>query len=146
MTRINFGIPVKALTDEHLLAEHREIKRLPEVYIKALDSGSIDRLPSKFCLGKGHVLFFVDRPNYTLDRYFKIYHECLRRGFDVQRYAENWDCYPEWSFGKLTRVTSESKAIVVERISDRILSSSKKFFHYYGEKISKQKAIKLLIE
>ncbi len=29
MTRINVSINVKALTDEHLLAEHREIKRLP---------------------------------------------------------------------------------------------------------------------
>ena len=28
MTRINSTIPVKCLTDEHLLAGHREIKRL----------------------------------------------------------------------------------------------------------------------
>ena len=31
MTRINVSINVKALTDEHLLAEHREIKRLRSV-------------------------------------------------------------------------------------------------------------------
>ena len=31
MTRINVSINVKALTDEHLLAEHREIKRLPNI-------------------------------------------------------------------------------------------------------------------
>lgn len=34
MTRINSAINVKNLTDEHLLAEHREIKRLPALYLK----------------------------------------------------------------------------------------------------------------
>ena len=29
MTRINCGIPVEELTDKHLLAEAREIKRIP---------------------------------------------------------------------------------------------------------------------
>ena len=29
MTRINSAISVRRLTDEHLLAEHREIKRVP---------------------------------------------------------------------------------------------------------------------
>ena len=29
MTRINAGIPVEKLSDQHLLAEHREIKRIP---------------------------------------------------------------------------------------------------------------------
>ena len=29
MTRINCGIPPEELSDKHLLAEHREIKRIP---------------------------------------------------------------------------------------------------------------------
>jgi hypothetical protein len=32
MTRINL-IPVEELTDQHLLAEHREIKRIPNAVI-----------------------------------------------------------------------------------------------------------------
>jgi hypothetical protein len=32
MTRINL-IPVNELTDQHLLAEHREIKRIPNVIL-----------------------------------------------------------------------------------------------------------------
>lgn len=56
MTRINSAIPVKNLTDEHLLAEHREIKRLPYFLSKAIQSGSINNIPEKFTLGKGHVL------------------------------------------------------------------------------------------
>ena len=34
MTRINAGIPPKKLTNRHLLAEHREIKRIPNVIKK----------------------------------------------------------------------------------------------------------------
>ena len=29
MTRINAGIPVQSLSGKHLIAEHREIKRIP---------------------------------------------------------------------------------------------------------------------
>lgn len=144
MTRVNFGIPVKCLTDEHLLAEHREIKRLPDSYLSALRSGSINRIPKKFCLGAGHVLFFVDKPAYTLRRYLQIYRECLRRGFNVQSYEANWGLYPVAMFSKTTRSTSESKKLLLERISERIKASPKECFHYYGEQISKSEAIKLL--
>ena len=34
MTRINVGIPPAELTDKHLLAEHREIKRIPNCIAK----------------------------------------------------------------------------------------------------------------
>ncbi len=61
MTRINIGVNVKCLTDEHLLAEHREIKRLPYCLDKAIKLGSINKIPDKFTLGKGHALFFLDK-------------------------------------------------------------------------------------
>jgi hypothetical protein len=34
MTRINSAIDPSRLTDEHLLAEHREIKRIVQNYLK----------------------------------------------------------------------------------------------------------------
>ena len=77
------GIASKILTDEHLLAEHREIKRLPAQYLLSVASGSINKIPDKFCLGKGHVLFFINKPLYTLNRYKEIREECLSRGFNV---------------------------------------------------------------
>lgn len=43
MTRINSAISVRRLTDEHLLAEHREIKRLPACYLKAKNFGSFEK-------------------------------------------------------------------------------------------------------
>lgn len=56
MTRINSAIPVKYLIDEMLLAEHREIKRLPSVLSKAIHCNSINKIPNKFCLGTGNLL------------------------------------------------------------------------------------------
>ena len=73
MTRINAGIPPKVLTDQHLLAEHREIKRLPAVFAKNLKPTGI---PKQFTLGTGHVKFFLDKGKYTLKRYKLLYAEC----------------------------------------------------------------------
>lgn len=148
MTRINCGIPVEALTDEHLLAEHREIKRLPDSFIKALDSGALGRIPSEFCLGPGHVTFFLNKQFYVAWRYKLIYSECLRRGFNVADYRQNWlnlvdtfkryDCwhdyFPCW------REFSQVKA----RIEERIKNSPKVSWHYYGKAITKDEAINLL--
>ena len=138
------GIPVENLTDEHLLAEHREIKRIPQAYINSLRSGSIHKIPKVFCLGRGHVLFFVDKPKYTLGRYLKIYRECLRRGFNVEDYSSNWNCYPKRMFDNATRSSGRIVKMLVSRISERILSSPKRTFHYYGTPIRKTDAINLL--
>ena len=95
MTRINSEIPVKCLTDDHLLAEHREIKRLPYCFRKSIVSGSIDKITGKFTLCKDHVLFFLDKMYFVLGRYSEIYYELIHRGFDVQDYSDNWkgiDC------------------------------------------------------
>lgn len=146
MTRINYGIKVRSLTDEHLLAEHREIKRIPKVYLKSLESGSIDRVPDRFCLGTGHVLFFIDKPRYTLRRYKQIHRECIRRGFNVEDYSDSWRCYPQKMLLKVSRETSIGRELVVGRIKERILSGPKDTYHYYGKTISKRKAIRLLYE
>ena len=145
MTRINSAIPVKNLTDEHLLAEHREIKRLPYCLIEAIKSGSINHIPEKFTLGKGHVLFFLDKLYFCFDRYMDLYYECLARGFKVRCYFDNWlsDDNHEYFLGKYTPTEEEHK-LLIERISDRIMNSRKKVWHYYGKAISKEEAVELL--
>jgi hypothetical protein len=143
MTRINSAIPVKCLTDEHLLAEHREIKRLPYCLRKAIVSGSIDKIPGKFTLGKGHVLFFLDKMSFVLGRYSEIYYELIHRGFDVQDYSDNWKGIDSKYFNK-HNCTLEEKKLLIDRISDRIMNSKKKCWHYYGKTISKEDAVGLL--
>lgn len=143
MTRINSAIHVKCLTDEHLLAEHREIKRLPYCLRKAIASGSIDKIPVNFTLGKGHVLFFLDKMSFVLKRYSEIYSELIHRGFDVQDYSDNWKGIDSKYFNK-HNCDSEEKKLLIDRISDRIMNSKKKCWHYYGKTISKEDAVGLL--
>ncbi len=92
MTRINVGIPPKELSNKHLIAEHREIKRIPNHFKKFGEKCLVD-IPKEFCLGKGHVKFFLDKPWYTYTRYLEIYKECLNRGFKVTCYANAWESY-----------------------------------------------------
>lgn len=149
MTRINSAIPVKNLTDEHLLAEHREIKRLPCCLDNAIESGSIKNIPEKFTLGKGHVLFFLDKMLFIHYRYLAIYHELLERGMKVCFYGYNWNSIHLMSQGGVDyynnyTTTSEERDLLIERITERIMNSPKKCFHYYGKAISKEEAVKLL--
>lgn len=144
MTRINSAIPVERLTDEHLLAEHREIKRMPGSLIRAIKSGSINRIPKKFCLGKGHVTFFVDKSKFTLNRYRDIHKECLRRGFNVEDYSSNWDIEECLKYNNNHIPTIDEKNLLIDRITTRINNSPKNHWHYLGERISKTDAINLL--
>ena len=143
MTRINCAIPVEKLTDEHLLAEHREIKRLPGCLDKSIKSGSIKKVPKTFCLGKGHVTFFVNKGKFTLNRYKKIYNECIKRGFNPTNFSENWNSCSQEYMNDYTP-TSYDENILKKRIIYRIQHSPKKNFRYYGKKITKDEAIDIL--
>jgi len=151
MTRINAAIPVKNLTDEHLRAEHREIKRLPALYKKRLDflnANAIHKdfvnIPDRFSLGAGHVLFFLDKGFYTNKRFIEIHAECLRRNFKMTDFSENWNVYLPKDFNDWMP-TETSKHLLIDRISERI-ENTKKELHYYGEKISKEKAKEILCQ
>lgn len=146
MSKINSAIPVRCLTDEHLLAEHREIKRLPYCLDKATQSGSINYIPEKFTLGKGHVLFFLNKMWFTYIRYHKLLSECLVRDFSVKDYSENWNGLKDTKYWghSMYVLTSEERKLLIKRITEKIIKSSKKVWHYYGKPISKGQAIALL--
>ena len=82
MTRINVGIPPAELSREHLLAEHREIKRIPN----AVSRGrfNLKGQPKEFTLGPGHVKFFYNKLLYLLNRYKEIYATCKEKKYNVQ--------------------------------------------------------------
>lgn len=132
MTRINADIPVEKLTDQHLLAEHREIKRITKGELSP-------NAPVHFKLGSGHVLFFRDKRGYCLERYWLIHEECKRRGFDVTDFTSNWEGLDlgEWKPPPGVRET------VVQRITERILDS-KMQWRFWGKPISQKEAIELL--
>lgn len=147
MTRINSAINVELLTDEHLLAEHREIKRLPGLYKQRMISGKrFNDIPTEFTLGKGHVLFFINKCNYTFNRYLSIHNECIKRGFDVEDYSKNWDIYHDRNDAEANEYipTNKEYHLLLDRIIDRLLNTKKSYWHYYGERISKEDAVKII--
>ena len=116
MTRINVGIPPAELVNQHLIAEHREIKRIPNCIAKG--KYNMDGIPDKFKLGTGHVKFFYNKLLYLKNRYTSLYNECIKRGFNVQNYISAWDNVPQELMNDYTVEANDIK-IIKQRIDER---------------------------
>ncbi|NNH89572.1 pyrimidine dimer DNA glycosylase/endonuclease V [Pasteurella multocida] len=81
MTRINLIAPAE-LCDQHLLAEHRELTRIPNAVAKG--KFSLLGQPEDYKLGTGHVRFFFNKLQFLKKRYDLLHQECRARGFNVQ--------------------------------------------------------------
>lgn len=117
MTRINCGIPPAELTDKHLLAEHREIKRIPNQISKG--RYNLEGIPLEFKLGTGHVKFFYDKLLYLKNRYESLYKECKDREFNVTYYGEAWDNVPPDLMNDYNP-SDIDREIIRERIKERL--------------------------
>lgn len=117
MSRINCGIPPEELTNKHLIAEHREIKRIPNCISKG--RYSLKNQPVKFTLGTGHVKFFYDKLKYLKIRYEELYKECKCRNFNVTYFGDAWNNLPEELMNDY--IPNEiDKQIVRKRIFERL--------------------------
>lgn len=101
--------------------------------MKSLHANSINNIPDKFCLGEGHVKFFINKNTFILNR-----------GFNVQDYSANWKNVADTSYWNDYKPTTEEHDLLIKRICERIAESKKKCFHYDGETITKSEAIELL--
>lgn len=150
MTRINVGIHPMLLTDEHLLAEHREIKRLNNLIlariVKLKRKEDCTPIPDKFTLGKGHVLFFINKYIYTYLRYERLHDECIKRQFEVTDYSGGWDMekFQKYIRPEVYEPSDEDRQLIIDRITERILSSRKTHFRYHHTDITKAQAIAIL--
>jgi deoxyribonuclease (pyrimidine dimer) len=126
MTRINV-VDVKELVDQHLLAEHRELTRIPN----CVNSGKISStgIPSEYTLGTGHVKFFVNKLTWLRKRYNELHQECLNRGFAVTYKFP--DVVPLWNQGDYV-VTNKAIAVNQERIKVRMPKNAR----YYGKLVA----------
>lgn len=115
MTRVNCGIPPAELNDKHLVAEHREIKRIPN----QISKGRYDMKgqPKEFTLGTGHVKFFYDKLLYLKNRYEQIYQECKNRGFNVTYFGDAWNDVPK-EFMNDYKPTSRDQKLIRDRIKE----------------------------
>lgn len=117
MTRINVAIPPKELTTRHLIAEHREIKRIPNTIVSG--RAKIKNIPEQFTLGQGHVKFFYNKLGYLRKRYEELYAECKNRGFKVTYYGQIWDNVPKELMNDYIP-TKRDEEIIRQRIKEKL--------------------------
>ena len=135
VTRIN-TIDPKHLTDQHLMAEYRELPMVLSALKRSLQTQSestiIKKIPGKFTLNSGHVLFFYDKILFLKRRYEQLQLELIDRGFNIDldrklkvagfpnRFYSDW--YPN----------AEAQDIIKERITGKI--QAKQGWYKYNSK------------
>ncbi len=123
MTRINL-VPPQELSDQHLIAEYREIFMVGSSLQRSMKSIKWDKtknsLPKKFSLNSGHVKFFYNKGKYLHKRYLLLIKEMKRRGMnpDPERSfkIEQWpaEFYKDWKPKK------KDFLIIRKRIEEKI--------------------------
>ncbi len=117
MTRINVAILPSELNTKMLIAEHREIKRIPNCIKKG--RYNLKGQPEQFTLGTGHVKFFYDKLSYLKRRYECIYSECVKRGYNVTYYGSCFEDLPP-NLCNDYRPTLRDRKLLVERIKSKL--------------------------
>ena len=123
MTRINIVHPSE-LTDQHLIAEYREIFMVAGSLKRTLVSKvgyQESKVPERYTLNSGHVYFFYNKGKYLHRRYDELIKEMKLRGFmpsddrpfPFQIFMDN-DLYNDWT------PTMEDYKIIRERIQQKI--------------------------
>ncbi|AGE56615.1 endonuclease V [Acanthocystis turfacea Chlorella virus NE-JV-2] len=125
MTRINL-VPVTELANQHLLAEWREAKMVPKALSRSLRTQSVEtvakKIPAKFTLNTGHVLFFYDKGAYLQKRYAELTAELVRRGFKINVAAplDPEGTMDDAPWNNDYEPTEEAIKIIRQRISEKI--------------------------
>lgn len=122
MTRINV-VPVKELSRQHLLAEYREITRLPKNLQTALHRKTkpfcMSEIAPHYILGTGHVKFFFDKMQFLEQRFEQLVNEMISRGYNPN-YRDSSifrNCLPQ--FYNNYEPTEEALELNRQRIKER---------------------------
>ena len=123
MTRINIIDPSE-LTDQHLIAEYREITMVPGSLNRTLNSKigyKESKVPKRYTLNGGHVYFFYNKGKYLDKRYHELIDEMKRRGFnpDPNRKFPS-DIFKNNNLCNDWMPTIEDQKLIRERIKKRI--------------------------
>lgn len=120
MTRVNVGINPKYLTDQHLIAEIKEIPQLLGQLSRSLKQGTAElNIPEQFTLGRGHVKFFYNKLLYLERRFLYLKEEAYIRGFKIKVTLDLSD-YPDWCLGDYVE-SSRDVIILKERIYSKLV-------------------------
>lgn len=133
MTRINVIHPTE-LTDQHLMAEYRELPMVMGSLRRSLVAkNGLPKSGDKYTLNAGHVKFFYNKGKFLHKRYLMLIAELGVRGYkldpnrkaDFQVFIDN-NLYHDW--------TPEREAFTInkQRIIERI-NQKPHWYRYYGK-------------
>lgn len=123
MTRINL-IPVEELTDQHLMAEYRELPMIAKALEKTLKSKlgyQENNVSPTYILGTGHIYFFYNKRDYLINRYINLVRELKSRKFNIDPATRDMFWYV---FDDITQISWQPSIEEIEinrnRINDKI--------------------------
>lgn len=124
MTRINANIDPADLCDQHLLAEYREIVRVPNHVLK--HKIDVTKIPDTFRLGTGHVTFFYNKIGFLHYRFKflkrNLNHRGIKNNIEDDSFIRVFEQHLEYFCN--TNV-DYANSTVVDRIIERIKSMKK---------------------
>lgn len=143
MTRINC-VPPSKLIDQHLVAEYREMLRLPEYLRKSYKTGKPIEIPLFYKMSAGHVKFFYDKGQFLKLRHNELKQEMLRRGMKPELTLhtgmfQHYKLMGDW------KPTADAKHVNAERLIERI-NGMEEQPRFYKQQIAREEAVKMLEE
>jgi deoxyribonuclease (pyrimidine dimer) len=136
MTRINADLDPKILSDQHLMAEYREMPMVTASLRRSLKSKTPEQvlanIPSHFCLGQGHVYFWYNKLWFLKKRYTRLINELIRRGYNLnpERYSLDTMGFPA-GFHNDYKMTETDESLILARINERI-ALKPEWYRYSG--------------
>lgn len=130
MTRVTILDP-SDLTNEWLLANHREIPRIVNELIEHPERLVLKDIPKQFTLGNGHIKYFRNKLLYIAKLHQATIEECKKRGInydksitvELNKLPEHIKmfCLNDW-----TPTTSDYR-IIIERLRERFALRGKAY-------------------
>lgn len=138
MTRINSNVDPKQLMDQHLMAEYRELPMVLASLRRSLKTQSerevLKKIPPKFTLNKGHVLFFYNKITFLRNRYDRLVNELHNRGYNLdQGRVLDLNGIPSTFFNDWS-ATPADDAVLEQRIKEKI-AMKPSWYKYYGKSV-----------
>ena len=138
MTRINADYELKKLTDQHVMAEYRELPMVIAALKRSLRTQPINtvlkKIPNSFTLNKGHVTFFYNKLTFLSNRYERLIVELKERGYKLdENRTLDFEGIPEVFF-RDWKANDKDNLIIEARISEKI-QMKPQWYKYYGKPI-----------
>lgn len=140
--RVNIISP-EYLSDQHLIAEYREMKMTTYYYVRSKQSkAGIDkeRISATYTLNKGHGYMWYNKMGYIKKRFESLCEEMRSRNFECNYTELNFTDVDKEAFGNYT-VTQDDVKINLDRVLVRIAKQPHFYkFHSRGKTMEEWRA------